>query len=82
MGRPAYTCSTILGILIYKNLRHRRLIFNATLDTFPGAFLTLTAGLMLASAFAYFYLFTQRKTIARAVQDEEQERGKGDDTEF
>ena len=64
-----YHTRTILCIT-YCN---HRLIFNATLDTFPGAFITLTAGLMLASAFAYFYLFTQQKTIAMAVKEQEQD---------
>ena len=50
-----------------------RLIFGATLETFPGAFLNLTAGLMMASAYAYFYLFTQRRTIMIVVKEQDSE---------
>ena len=48
-----------------------RLIFGATLETFPGAFLNLTAGLMMASGYAYFYLFTQRRTIMIALKEQD-----------
>ena len=50
-----------------------RLIFGATLETFPGAFLSLTAGLMMASGYAYFYLFTQRRRIKMALKERESE---------
>ena len=50
-----------------------RLIFGATLETFPGAFLNLTAGLMMASGYAYFYLFTQRRTIMIALKEQDSE---------
>ena len=50
-----------------------RLIFGATLETFPGAFLNLTAGLMMASGYAYFYLFTQKRTIIIALKEQDSE---------
>ena len=47
----------LVGIPLYRG------IYDATLETFPGAFLMLSASLMTCAAMLYFVLITQRRKI-------------------
>ena len=47
----------LVGIPLYRG------IYDATLETFPGAFLMLSASLMTCAAMLYFVLITQRSKI-------------------
>ncbi len=52
-----------------------RLLYDATLRSFPGAFLLLSASLMLLSGVAYFALATQKTHIEKFTKEMHQ-RGK------
>ena len=49
--------ASLVGIPLYRGL------YNATLETFPGAFLMLSAGLLTFPALIYFVFITQRGKI-------------------
>ena len=49
--------ASLVGIPLYRG------VYDATLNTFPGAFLMLSASLLTCAAFIYFILVTQRGKI-------------------
>jgi len=52
-----WQCGSIIGIPLYRGL------YDATLKTFPGAYLMLSACLLMCAAFISFILMTQRDKI-------------------
>ena len=55
---------SLIGIPLYRG------IYDATLETFPGAFLMLSAGLLTFAALIYFILVTQRGHIDKIHKGE------------
>ncbi len=73
----------LVGIPVYRGL------YDATLETFPGAFLILSASINTAACFIYMCLYTQKRHIVAAAKDraamrrkqkasEERDEGKSD----
>ena len=60
--------ASLVGIPLYRG------IYDATLETFPGAFLMLSASLLTCAAFVYFVLVTQRAKIEKINQNQESKR--------
>ena len=54
--------ASLVGIPLYRG------VYDATLETFPGAFLMLSASLLTCAAFIYFVLVTQRGEIDKINQ--------------
>ena len=59
--------ASLVGIPLYRG------IYDATLETFPGAFLMLSASLLTCAAFVYFVLVTQRAKIDKVNHNKESE---------
>ena len=74
--------ASLVGIPLYRGL------YNATLETFPGAFLMLSAGLLTFPALIYFVFITQKEKIEmlhrrkkEAKESEESEMSKTETAE-
>ena len=65
---------SLIGIPLYRG------IYDATLETFPGAFLMLSAGLLTFAALIYFILVTQRGHIDKIHKTEKSIQEGGEST--
>ena len=71
-----WQCGSIIGIPLYRGL------YDATLKTFPGAYLMLSASLLTCAAFISFILITQRGKIEKLNRlKKNEEKGEEMETE-
>ena len=67
-----WTSGSIIGIPLYRGL------YDATLRTFPGAYLILSASLLTCAAFIYFIIITQRGKIDKLNNMRKKEDNNGE----